>query len=65
MRKEEVGRHLVEMCVSVPKRVTDSILGRRNYWHRYGEAYLRVTIAEEEEALVVATVTIRCKGPEE
>ncbi len=65
MRKGEVATISVEACVRAPERVTDSILGRRNYWGRYGESYLRVTIAEEEEALVVVTVTIRRKGPKE
>ena len=65
MRKQEVRRHLVETCVSAPELVTSSILGRKNHWRRHDEGYLRVTIAEENEALVVATVTIRRNLPEE
>ena len=65
MRKEEVRPPLVETCVSSPELVTPSILGRKNHWRRHEEGYLRVTIAEEDEALVVVTVTIRRKLPEE
>ena len=65
MRKQEVRRQLVEECVSSPELVTDSILGRKNHWRRHDEGYLRVTMGEEDEALVVVTVTIRRTLPEE
>jgi uncharacterized protein YuzE len=53
MRKQEVRRDIVESCISSPELVTDSILDRKNHWRRHEEGYLRVTIAEEDEALVV------------
>ena len=65
MRKEGVRPLAVEVCVSSPELVADSIVGRKNLWRRHGEGYLRVTIAEEDEALVVVTVTVRRKRPEE
>ena len=70
MRKGEVWRNVVELCVDAPEFVTDSIHGRKNHWRRHhwrrhDEGYLRVTIAEEDEALVVVTVTIRRKLPED
>ena len=65
MRKGEVRRNVVELCVDTPEFVTDSVHGRKNHWRRHDEGYLRVTIAEEDEALVVVTVTIRRKLPEE
>jgi hypothetical protein len=55
----------VETCVRSPEEVTDSVSGRRNLWRRHGKGYLRVTIAEEDEAVVVVTVAIRRKMPEE
>ena len=65
MRKGEVWRNVVELCVDAPEFVTDSVHGRKNHWRRHDEGYLRVTIAEEDEALVVVTVTIRRKLPED
>jgi hypothetical protein len=65
MRKHELPRHSVETCVDTPELVTGSILGRKNHWRRHEDGYLRVTIAEEDQALVVVTVTVRRKRPEE
>jgi hypothetical protein len=65
MRKEGVRSLVVETCVRGPEHVTASILGRKNLWRRHEEGYLRVTIAEEDETLVVVTVTVRRRMPEE
>lgn len=65
MRKEEVGREVVEVCIRSPESITESIKGRRNYWRRHEEGYLRVTIADEEARAVVVTVTVRRRGAKE
>jgi len=63
MRWHAIGRDLVEMCVSNPHQVTPSVFPRHNYWLRLGTSFLRVTIAEEEDALAVVTVAVRRRGP--
>jgi hypothetical protein len=65
MRAHAIGRDLVEKCINAPEQVMPSVLGRSNYWLRFGESFLRVTIAEEEDALVVVTVTVRRRRPRE
>ena len=63
MRRDDVVAESVYECVRGPESVTESVFGRRNYWRPYGGGYLRVTIAEEDEVLVVVSVVVRRKGP--
>lgn len=65
MRAWAIEQDLVDMCINNPERVTPSVFGRSNYWLRRGESFLRVTIAEDGDALVVVTVTARRRGPGE
>jgi hypothetical protein len=63
MRWNAISSDLIETCVSSPDQVTPSVLARRNCWLRLGDSFLRVTIAEEEDALAVVTVAVRRRGP--
>ena len=65
IRWHALDRDLIETCVSGPDQVTPSVFGRRNYWLRFETSFLRVTIAEEGDALAVVTVAVRRRGPGE
>jgi hypothetical protein len=65
MRAWVIEQDLVETCTKNPEQVTPSVFGRSNYWLRRGQSFLRVTIAEEADALVVVTVIVRRRGPGE
>ena len=64
-RWHAISGEQIEMCVGNPDQVTPSVFARRNYWLRLGTSFLRVTIAEEGDALAVVTVAVRRRGPGE
>jgi len=66
--KARHGRISVEEvadAIDHPDGTTKSIKNRVNYWRRWRQGWLRVTIVEEPERIVVITITPRRKGPED
>jgi hypothetical protein len=54
----------IEQAVLRPEATRPSIENRVNYWRRWRNAWLRVTVVEEADRIVVITVTPKEKGPE-
>lgn len=65
MRWFKVSLEGIKECVDYPMARTSGTASKLNYWIRSGELFLRVTVAEEADRLVVVTVTVRRKGPRE
>ena len=63
MRRDHVPREAVEECIVRPEAVISSVLERKNYWVPHEGGYLRVTIAEEPDRLVVVSVVLKARGP--
>ena len=54
----------IEQAILDPDATRPSMRNRVNYWRRWRNAWLRVTIVEEPGRIVVITVTAKKKGPE-
>jgi Domain of unknown function (DUF4258) len=58
MRRPRITEDDVELCITQPSNVSDSELGRLNYWRPFREGTLRVTALEESGDFVIITVTL-------
>jgi hypothetical protein len=63
MRWYRVSLEDVKRCIDVPEVKTVGSSGKINCWTKLGKNFLRVTVTEEGNRLIVITVTIRRKGP--
>jgi hypothetical protein len=63
MRRDSITTEAVEACVLETDLAITGSSSRMNYWKTHAEGYLRVTIAEEVDRLVVVTVTLKKQRP--
>jgi hypothetical protein len=63
MRRDSITTEAVEACVLEPDLAITGSASRTNYWKTHVGGYLRVTIAEEVDRLVVVTVTLKKRRP--
>jgi len=64
LRRWQIPFEDIEEAVLHPDATRQSIGNRVNYWRRWRDAWLRVTIVEESGRVVVITVTPKKKAPE-
>jgi hypothetical protein len=64
VRRWQIPLDDIEQSIMHPDATRQSVGDRVNYWRRWRDAWLRVTILEESDRTVVITVTLRGKGPE-
>ena len=63
-RRWRISQAEIEEAIATPAATTPSVGNRVNCWHRWRGAWLRVTIEEQIDRMLVITVTPRRTGPE-
>ena len=68
LRRDRIAQELIAIIVGEPEATTTAKLGRYHAWGRYWVTrtqtdWLRVTVAEEPDTLVIITVVPRRTGP--
>ena len=63
MRRDGVAPSMIDEAIDSPDDIEDTIEGRHNYWKRVEFGWLRVTIADEAEQLVVVSVVVKERRP--
>jgi len=65
MRLYDLTEIDVTEALSQPDRLTPTSHGEQHAWQHIPRGWLRVTYVEEHQTVVVITVTVRRRGPEE
>jgi Domain of unknown function (DUF4258) len=65
MRLYQLTEADVTGALRQPDRVTPTSHGEQHAWKHIPRGWLRVTSVEENQILIVITVTVRRRGPEE
>ena len=63
MRWRDIPVELVEQTARVPEWEEASLGGRINRWKRVENKFLRLTVREEAERIVVITIALKRTGP--
>ncbi len=61
MKEREVAEAEAEITIKEPEYVESNIKGRQNAYKFIGDRFLRVTFKEEDDHILVITVTVRKK----
>jgi hypothetical protein len=65
MRLWRLTEAVVTEALRQPDQVTPSSQGQRHAWKQHAAGWLRVTYSQEDQTLMVITVTVRRRGPGE
>ena len=59
MKERDVAEEEAKMAINSPDYIEPSVKGRKNGYKLIGSRFLRVTFKEDQEEILVITVTVR------